>query len=74
VAAHSFEQEEYLMRFGLFIRQRREASSLTQQQLAIKIGISRYSIANMEAGRQDTTVSRMNDLARVLRFDTGDLP
>lgn len=46
----------------------RKLSGLTQQQLADAIGLTRSSIANIEVGRQETSVTHLLDIARGLRI------
>jgi DNA-binding XRE family transcriptional regulator len=60
-------------RVGMRVRAAREAARLTQQELAGMIGLARSSVANLEAGNQDITVSRLAMLAEVLKLDLADL-
>jgi transcriptional regulator with XRE-family HTH domain len=60
-------------RVGMRVRAAREAARLTQQELAGMIGLARSSVANLEAGKQDITVSRLAMLAEVLKLDLADL-
>jgi transcriptional regulator with XRE-family HTH domain len=73
MAAGTFEAEEFLMYLGALIRSRREARGITQAELGARIGVARCSVANIEAGRQDTTVCRLAAIASVLGIDMGDL-
>lgn len=52
---------------GANVRQRREALGLLQTDLAAAIGVSRATIANLEAGKQDIPISRLYGLAAALR-------
>ena len=52
--------------FGRLVCQFRRARGLTQEQLAGKLGISRPSLANIETGRQNVTLSRIVDFMRAL--------
>lgn len=52
--------------FGRLVRQFRRARGLTQNQLADKLGISRPSLANIETGRQNVTLTRVVDFMRAL--------
>lgn len=54
---------EFLAQIGNMIRRRRELEGMTQADLAERSGICRTSIANIEAGRQDTTLTRFLDIA-----------
>ena len=58
---------------GMRVRAAREAARMTQQELAGMIGLARSSVANLEAGNQDITVSRLAILAEVLKLDLADL-
>ena len=62
-----------LRRVGQDIRAARRDARLTQQQLAGMIGTSRSSLANLEAGNQEITVTRLAALAEALKLDIADL-
>ena len=47
---------------------RRKAMSLTQTQVAAKVGISRASIANIESGRQKVLLHQVYLLAEALKL------
>lgn len=47
---------------------RRKAMSLTQAQVAAKVGISRASIANIESGRQKVLLHQVYLLAEALKL------
>lgn len=51
---------------GFQIKTLREASTLTQGQLAGKVRLTRTSICNIEAGRQKLPIHVLQDIARVL--------
>lgn len=55
---------------GTRIRSLRKGLQLTQDQLAKQIGISRASLANIEAGRQQVLVHHLFALASALQLDT----
>ena len=44
----------------------RKAAGLSQEQLAIKVGVSRYSIIEYEKGRTSPTLQIANKIAHVL--------
>jgi len=46
---------------------------LTQAELAKKLGYSRTSITNLEAGRQDFPVHKLYEIASILGIDPKDL-
>ena len=49
---------------------RRKAMSMTQAQVAAKVGISRASIANIEAGRQKVLLHQVYLLAEALKVQS----
>jgi transcriptional regulator with XRE-family HTH domain len=49
---------------------RKESLRLTQEQLAKRVGISRASLANIEAGRQQVLVHHLFALASALDLDS----
>lgn len=51
---------------GRRLRQARTEADLTQQQLAAKVGLSRASVANIEAGRQPFLLHSLNAFAAAL--------
>jgi transcriptional regulator with XRE-family HTH domain len=55
--------------FGAKLRQLRRARDLSQEDLALKVGISRPSVATVEAGRQNIQLHQVYQFARAL-----DLP
>ncbi len=58
---------------GDLIARRRNRCGLTQLELAMKIGISRPQIANIESGRSDPPVSRLRAFADALGCQMKDL-
>lgn len=44
--------DRFYVEFGRRVRAAREKASLTQEQLATALGLTRSSVANIEAGRQ----------------------
>lgn len=63
----------WLAAFGLELRKRREALGLSQQAVASACGLTRSSVANMEAGRQEPGLTRIYALAAALRCTPGEL-
>lgn len=56
-----------LYRFvGSEIRRRRERQGKTQDELALRIGLSRASVANLEAGRQAVPLHHLVEIATAL--------
>lgn len=55
--------------FGRRVRAAREKAGLTQGQLATRIGLTRSSIANLEAGRQKILLHALYGISDVLALD-----
>jgi transcriptional regulator with XRE-family HTH domain len=55
------------------IRAAREAAGLSQGKLAAKAGLSRPSLANIEAGRQTITLRQLGAIAASLDVRPADL-
>ena len=62
-------QDTYL-ELGWSIRRYRKGAGRTQAQLAAEIGISRASLANIEAGRQQVLVHYIYAIAEALDLDS----
>jgi transcriptional regulator with XRE-family HTH domain len=60
-------------RVGERVRALRAARGLTQLRLAERSGMSRPSIANVEAGRQNVSLRQLYALATVLDVAAADL-
>ena len=58
--------DEFYVRLGAKIREAREGARLTQADLSGRVGLSRSSIANIEAGRQAVYLHQMVDIAFAL--------
>jgi len=69
--------EEQIDRFyadlGQRVQRARTAARVTQQQLAPAAGLTRSSIANVEAGRQRVPTHVLAAMAVALRVDAADL-
>lgn len=61
-------REQWLVTFGATVKAARRDQGWTQAELAGMVGASRPSIANIEAGRQETPSSVTAHLAAVLRM------
>ena len=55
---------------GRNIKLYRKSAFITQAQLAVEIGISRPSLANIEAGRQQLLVHHLYSIAGALDLDS----
>lgn len=58
---------------GESIRTRRNERQLTQEALALRVGISRPSLANIERGQQRLTVDQLVEIAGVLEVSLDEL-
>ena len=67
------KNDELYDKLGGLIRARRKALSLTQQDVAARIGMSRASLANIETGRQKVLVHQLYALAEALDLSPADL-
>lgn len=60
------ETDAFTTRFGENLRALRVSNGLTQDQLAMAIGLSRASVANIESGRQQVSLRHAFAMARAL--------
>jgi len=60
-------------RVGARVRAARAAEGLSQEQVAQRVGMARSSIANLEAGRQDMSISRLALVAAAVNLNLADL-
>lgn len=58
---------------GLAIKARRKQLDMTQEHLAVLIGMSRASLANIETGRQTVLIHHLYKIAEQLELDITDL-
>lgn len=66
-------QGEIMERVGRRVRAAREAAGVSQAELARRVEFTRATIANIEAGRQDTTMTRLALIAAALGEDLSGL-
>lgn len=64
------DEQDIYREIGQRIREFRKAAGQTQDQLAIQIGLSRASVANIEAGRQHFLLYYVYSIADALDLDT----
>ena len=67
------DQDDLHAALGKKIRERRQASGLTQMELADRVSISRTSLTNMELGRQRLLIDQLYKMAEVLNAKPQDL-
>jgi len=62
-----------IQRFGAQLQRLRTSRDLTQEQLAVKAGLSRIYVAKLELGQHDPALSTLVRLAKVLRVSLTEL-
>jgi transcriptional regulator with XRE-family HTH domain len=55
--------------FGHAVRQLRQERGMTQAELAVRLGLGRTSITNLEKGQQSPPLSMLPDIANALGVD-----
>lgn len=65
------DDEPFRVTFGARVKEAREAAGLTQTQLANRLGRTRSSVANIEAGRQIPSVEVAARCSQALGCDPG---
>ena len=64
---------EFYREFGTRLRDARKRSGLSQDELAIRVGMSRPALANIESGRQRVALHNLPAFATVLGVEPDDL-
>lgn len=64
---------EFLADFGAAVRRLRERRSMTQGDLAERVGLGRTSMTNLEGGRQNPPLSILPELASALGVSPSEL-
>ncbi|SRR5260221_7098787 len=72
-AVAGIDTKRFYIDLGEIVRRRRRAIGQTQADLAIKLGLARASIANIESGRQKTLTHQFFQLATALELQIADL-
>jgi len=62
-----------IQRFGAQLHRLRTSRDLTQEQLAVKAGLSRIYVSKLELGQHDPALSTLVRLAKVLRVSVTEL-
>ncbi|WP_217631510.1 helix-turn-helix domain-containing protein [Pedobacter hartonius] len=65
--------EDLLKRFGEHLRGLREKAGLSQQELALKAGISKNQIGNIERAEVNITLVTANSICQVLEISLSEL-
>ena len=72
-AVHNEWVEQLYAEFGRTVRIKREKLDLSQAEVATRMGRTRASISNLEAGRQRPVLHQIYQLAQILNVDVIDL-
>lgn len=67
------EIRAFYAQLGRRVRDAREAAGVTQEQLANRLGLTRGSVANLEAGRQRISAYHLSLTATTLDVPIGEL-
>ena len=59
---------ELYRRLGRMVAERRRDLGLTQEEVAVRLGLSRASLANLESGRQRIMVHQLFALVNALKL------
>lgn len=66
-------KDERLKTFGLKVKMARLRKNISQEELAELINTSRTTISMIETARQNPTILKVVDIARVLGIDINEL-
>jgi transcriptional regulator with XRE-family HTH domain len=66
-------EKAFLVAFGENLRKHRTLNGLTQEQLAIDLGIEISQISRIERGIINTSIGNVNAIATALKIDINDL-
>jgi transcriptional regulator with XRE-family HTH domain len=60
-------------RVGRNIKRERQGRGWTQQELAVRVGTSRFYVAQLEAGSKQCSLEMLDRVAKALRIKAGAL-
>jgi transcriptional regulator with XRE-family HTH domain len=66
-------QDEYQVKFGKYLKERREAWGFTQRSLGQKVGVEGAHIAFLESGRRRPSLKLLSRLADALEVDRQEI-
>tara|TARA_R110002049_G_scaffold275213_1_gene453221 strand:- start:9139 stop:9363 length:225 start_codon:yes stop_codon:yes gene_type:complete len=66
-------EKAFLIAFGENLRKHRKKNGLTQEQIAIDLGIEISQISRIERGVINTSIGNVNAIATALKIDVKDL-
>jgi transcriptional regulator with XRE-family HTH domain len=70
---HTSSQQQLYTEFGDRVRRRRTELGVLQSEVARRMGLSRASISNLEAGRQHPQLHQVYEIAGILQVEVGAL-
>ncbi|MGH6779377.1 MAG: helix-turn-helix domain-containing protein [Bradyrhizobium sp.] len=65
--------EDFYRKVGERIRAKRQERGLSQESLAIAVGLKRPSLSNIEKGRQNILLHTIHDIAETLNTSVSEL-
>ena len=57
-----------------FVKSRRKALKLTQQELAVKAGVGYRFVRELEAGKTTLQLEKVNEVLKLFGHETGPVP
>jgi y4mF family transcriptional regulator len=57
-----------------FVKERRKKSNLTQQELAYKAGVGLRFVRDLEQGKQELRLDKVNQVLRLFNYQVGPVP
>jgi transcriptional regulator with XRE-family HTH domain len=69
----NLDEQSFLRRIGLELRQRRESLNFTQGELADKCGLHRTFIGSVERGERNVSILNLRLISGQLRVSLADL-
>lgn len=61
--------KDFVLKVGKNIKKYRQEKGVSQFQLAIEIGCTTSAISGIEIGRSDTTLTKINAIAKALNIE-----
>ncbi len=65
--------KDFVLKVGSNIKKHREKKKLSQFELAVEIGVTPGAIGNLEVAKNDTSLSRIFDIAKALDVEPYEL-
>lgn len=67
------EEVTYNKYVALKIEELRKAHKLTQEELALKLGLTRTSVINMEKGRQNLSIKNLYQICKIFNIKSSQI-